>query len=266
MRMNILITNDDGIDSPGLWALAEALCRVGSVQVMAPDKQQSGSGTGVTMTRGGVFITEAQSRISAVQASSVNGTPADCVFLALRRQPRVHIDLLVSGINLGPNVGHDIPYSGTVMATLAGHFLHIPSMAVSLAVRDFKEEMQFDAAGRVAESLARCIEKSAMPTEAILNVNVPNILPNMIKGILVTRAIGMWYRPGNATKDAVVSGETRTTRPEEGKLEEGTDIWALNEGYVSITPLHFDVTYHELLPEISRCVQDIGCEFDKNRG
>ncbi len=261
--MNILVTNDDGIDSPGLWALAEALKRVGSVQLIAPDKQQSGSGTGVTMTRGGVFITEAQSRIPAVQAFSVNGTPADCVFLALRRQPKVHIDLLVSGINLGPNVGHDIPYSGTVMATLAGHFLHIPSMAVSLAVRDFNTEMQFDGAGRVAESLARCIDNGAIPTQAILNVNVPNIRPDMLKGIMVTRAIGMWYRPGSSSRGAVISDENKTARPEENTLEEGTDIWALSEGYVSITPLHFDLTYHELLPEVSRCIQGIRCEFDR---
>jgi 5'-nucleotidase len=152
------------------------------------------------------------------------------------------------------------------MATLAGHFLHIPSMAISLAMMDFKAEMQFDTAGYVAESLALCIENGAMPTEAILNVNVPNILPNMIKGIMVTRAIDMWYHPGNSTKGTVVSDETRTTRPEEDKLEEGTDIWALSKGYVSITPLHFDVTYHELLPEISRCVQDIRCEFNRKQG
>lgn len=264
--MNILVTNDDGIDSPGLWALAESLRRVGSVQVIAPDKQQSGSGTGVTMTRGGVFITETQSRVPAVQAFSVNGTPADCVFLALRRRPKVHIDLLVSGINLGSNVGHDIPYSGTVMATLAGHFLHIPSMAVSLAIRDFMEEMHFDTAGHFAESLARCIEKGAMPTEGILNVNVPNILPNMIKGIMVTRTIGMWYRPGSASRGTVISDENKTARPEEDTLEEGTDIWALNEGYVSVTPLHFELTHHELLPEVSRCVQSISCEFNKQQG
>jgi 5'-nucleotidase len=229
---------------------------------MAPDKQQSGSGTSVSMVRGGVVLTEVPSKIPGVQAYAVNGTPCDCVFMGLRRLTSAHVDLLVSGINLGPNVGNDILFSGTVMATLAAHFLHIPSVAVSLSLWNFRQEMRFDAAGRVAESLARSIEEGSIQTEAILNVNVPNVLPELVKGIMVTRAIGMWYRPGNSSRGAVIADETKTAAPEKANLEKGTDIWALNEGYVSITPLRFDVTHHDLLQEISRGVQGMDCRFE----
>jgi 5'-nucleotidase len=260
--VNILVTNDDGINSPGIWALAEALTRVGSVLVVAPDKQQSGVGTSVSFTRDSVSITEVPSKIPDVQAYSVGGTPSDCVILGLKKLTRVHIDLVVSGINLGPNVGNDIPYSGTVMATLAGYFRRIPSVAISLAFKNPKEEMRFDAAGCVIESLARCIEKGAMLTEAILNVNVPNIPSELVKGIMVTRAAGFGYvRLGNSSGSGVVSYETKIGKPEKASLEEGTDIWAVNEGYVSITPLRFDVTHYDLLPAISQCVQGMDCKF-----
>ena len=260
--MNILVTNDDGIESPGIWALAEALTRVGSVLVVAPDKQQSGVGTSVSFTRDSVSITEVPSKVPGVQAYAIGGTPSDCVILGLKRLTKVHIDLIVSGINLGPNVGNDIPYSGTVMATLAGYFRRIPSVAISLAFKDRNEEMRFDGAACVVESLARCIEKGAMLTEAILNVNAPNIAPEMIKGILVTRAAGFGYvRLGDSSGSSVISYETKIGKPDRATLEEGTDIWAVNQGYISITPLRFDVTHHDLLPAISRCVESMDCGF-----
>jgi 5'-nucleotidase len=131
--VNILVTNDDGINSQGIWALAEALSKVGNVLIVAPDKQQSGVGTSVSFLRENVTITEASSTITGVKAYAVGGTPSDCVILGLRQLSQAHIDLLVSGINYGPNVGRDIPYSGTVMATLGGYFRKIPSIAISLA-------------------------------------------------------------------------------------------------------------------------------------
>ena len=236
---------------------------VGNLLIVAPDKQQSGVGTGVSFTRGNsVSITEVPSKVAGAHAYAIGGTPSDCVILGLKRLTKVHIDLVVSGINLGPNVGNDIPYSGTVMATLAGYFRRIPSVAISLAFKEANEEMRFDAAGCVIESLARCIDRGAMLTEAILNVNVPNIPSGDIKGILVTRAAGFGYvRLGGSSGGSVVSYETKISTPDGARLEEGTDVWAVNEGYVSITPLRFDVTHHDLLPAISQCVQGMDCRF-----
>jgi 5'-nucleotidase len=258
--MNILVINDDGINSPGLWALAEALSRVGSVLVVAPENQRSGAGTSVTMVRSNITINEAPSKIPGVQTYAIGGTPCDCASWGLGRLSKEHTDLIVSGINLGPNVGYDILYSGTVMATLTGHLLRIPSVAISLAVKNYEEEMWFDAAGRVVESLARCIEKGGMRTEAILNVNVPNIPPEQVKGIMVTRAARLWYLRSRNSSSAN-SHDAKTEKPEKIRFEEGSDAWALNEGYVSITPVRFEITHHDLIPDVSRCVQDMDCEF-----
>ena len=132
--MNILVTNDDGINSPGLWALAEAMSRVGETLVVAPDKQQSGVGTSVSL-HDDMSVSEVSSSIKGVRAYTVGGTPSDCIIIGLRRLAQAHINLIISGINLGPNIGHDIPYSGTVMATLQGYFRKIPSIAISLAMK-----------------------------------------------------------------------------------------------------------------------------------
>lgn len=260
--MNILVTNDDGIKSPGIWALAEALSKVGNVLVVAPDKQQSGVGTSVSFLRENVTITEAPSTIPGVKAYAISGTPSDCVILGLRQLSEAHIDLLVSGINIGPNVGHDIPYSGTVMATLGGYFRKIPSMAVSLAFKDRNAEIRFDIAARVAASIAENIKNGTMQTEAILNVNVPNIPPELIKGIMVTRAADFGYvRLGDATGRSTISSEIKIGKPAEASLEENTDVWAIDAGYISITPLRLDVTHHELIPTIAAKIQGLEWGF-----
>ena len=128
--MTILVTNDDGIDSPGIWALAEAMSRIGETLVVAPDKQQTGVGTSVSLFSDMSIVEVSPPRIQGVRAYAVGGTPNDCVILGLRRLAQGPIDLLVSGINLGANMGNDIPYSGTVMATLQGYFRKIPSIAM----------------------------------------------------------------------------------------------------------------------------------------
>jgi len=260
--MNILVTNDDGIDSPGLWALAEAVSRVGETLVVAPDKQQSGAGTSVSL-HSRMGIVEVPNSIEGVRAYAIGGTPSDCVILGLRHLAQERIGLVVSGINLGANVGNDIPYSGTVMATLQGYFRRIPSIAISLVLQSWEEEPRFDVVARVAEHLALRVRDGKMPTGAILNANVPNIPLEKIRGVVTTRTANRGYiRVAELEGSDSVSYKTSINRPASGDfphqvagmehpVEEGTDIWAINEGFISVTPLHIDVTHHNLLPALS---------------
>lgn len=261
--MNILVTNDDGIDSPGIWAIAEVLSKIGDVLIVAPDKQQSGVGTSVSFMRDSVIIKEVPSKIPHVKAFSVSGTPSDCVIVGIRRITTSHIDLLVSGINLGPNVGNDIPYSGTVMATLAGYFRKIPSIAISLAFQDRNELYHFDVAANFTTTLVRALENGQISTDVIINVNIPNLPADRIKGIMATRAAGFGYvrlgKSKGTNQDA--SFNTIIGKPDSSILEEGTDVWAVRNGYISITPLHLDVTHYELLPTIAECVERMNFDY-----
>ena len=155
--MNILVTNDDGIESKGLWALAKAMSRVGQVSVIAPDKERSGVGSCLSF-RSEISICEVVSSIPGVAAYAIGGTPCDCVMLGIGGASQPDFDLVVSGINTGPNIDTDIHYSGTVMATLQSYFRKIPSIAVSLNPKTRDEELDFDFAAEVAKKLANNIK------------------------------------------------------------------------------------------------------------
>ncbi len=267
--MNILVTNDDGIDAPGLWALAEAMSRVGYTMVVAPDKEQSGVGTSVSL-HSGMRIDEVPSKISGVVAFAVDGTPSDCVIVGLRQLAKGrHIDMIISGINPGANTGRDIPYSGTVMATLQGYFRRIPSIAVSLAYRERGEELHYDVAARVAESLARRVQGSNMPADVIINANIPNLPLEEIKGMVTTRAAtDSFYsiprsRRSESLDAAVASLPTIVDFPHqavggvERVIEEGTDIWAIMGDMISISPLRIDVTDHDSLAAMEKHVLEL---------
>jgi len=267
--MNILVTNDDGIDSAGLWALAEAMSRVGETLIVAPDKQQSGVGTSVSL-HSDMSVVEVSSSIKGVRAYAIGGTPSDCVIIGLRRLAQGHIDLIVSGINLGPNVGNDIPYSGTVMATLQGYFRKIPSIAMSLATGERAEEPRFDVASKVAESLAQSVNSGKMPTDAILNINVPNIPLEQIKGIVTTRTASTGYvklaeveGSGSLSYSRGIRKTASSFRPHQvlvgdsHVIVEGTDLWAINAGYISITPLRLDITDHDTIPALAEPILEL---------
>ena len=265
--MKILVTNDDGIDSPGVWALAEAMQRVGETLIVAPDKQQSGVGTSVSL-HSGMSVNEVSSTIQGVRAYAVGGTPSDCVIVGLRRLAQGHIDLVVSGINLGANVGNDILYSGTVMATLQGYYRKIPSIAISLAFRERGEEPHFDIVSKVAGFLALSVKNGKMPGGAILNTNVPNIPLEQIKGIVTTRAGSSGYvRLTGVQGSDTLSYSMDMRQPASTNYpnqfanptvaEEGTDIWAINAGFISITPLSLDVTAHDLIPSLNEHVSSL---------
>ena len=264
--MNILVTNDDGIDAPGLWALAEAMSRVGDAMVVAPKREQSGVGTSVSL-HSSISIDEVSSQVSGVEAYAVDGTPSDCVIVGLRQLARGrHIDMVISGINPGANTGRDIPYSGTVMATLQGYFRRIPSIAVSLAYRERGEELRFDVAAMVAESLARRVQNGNMPTDVIINTNVPNIPLAEIKGMVTTRAAtGSFYsiprsKGSESLNFSMTNLQTIADFPHqsvgglERVIEEGTDIWAIMGDMISISPLRIDVTDHDSLEALEEHV------------
>ena len=233
--MKILVTNDDGIYAKGLWALVKAIKEVGEVLVVAPDREQSAVGTSVTLHQP-LRVKKVKPRISGIEAHSVEGTPADSVILGLRMLAKDSVDLVISGINEGLNLGNDVFISGTVGAALQGNFYEIPSIAISAAL--VNNRVRFDAAARLGELLARKAQQKAFYTGTILNVNLPNLPLKKIQGIELTRLGRRSYndeiKKGNDGKRDyywIVRGE-----PEWG-AENGTDIWAIRQKRISLTPI-----------------------------
>ena len=176
--------------------------------------------------------------------------------IGMRHLFHENIDLIVSGINRGPNIGVDIHSSGTVMATLPSHRLGIPSIAVSLYTKTREEELNFDFAAEVVENLALGIKNGNLKANAILNANVPNIPRKQIKGILITRASNSGYmKLFKVQGDKVVNYHLELDELFNDRAEKGTDIWAIHHGYVSITPLHFEVTHDKVIRSMEPCVK-----------
>jgi len=170
--------------------------------------------------------------------------------LGINRLARSGIDLVVSGINPGPNIGRDIHYSGTVMATLQGYFRQIPSMAVSLYPKTRQEVLDFDFAGEIAEKLALNIKNGKLKTNAIINVNVPNLPENQIKGIITTRTAIPVMCGCRSRGDKVVNYKLELDKLFNSSMTQGTDIWAIHSGYISVSLLRFEVDHREVLPSI----------------
>lgn len=237
--MLILVSNDDGVLSPGLLALVESLKVLGEVVVAAPDRERSAAAHALTLHR--------PLRFQKIKKGwyAVDGTPTDCVHLAIHgildRQP----DLLVSGINPGANLGDDVSYSGTVGVAFEGALLGVPSCAVSLSARD---DFHFETAAGAVLPILRMIIEKGLPSGIFLNVNVPNVPSlNDLKGSRVTKQARRIFGSG------VVEKKDPRGRPyywigarELGKVtsEKGTDAEAVEEGYVSITPVRTDMTDH----------------------
>lgn len=250
MRPHILVTNDDGITSAGLHALARALREVGEVTVVAPDRNWSISGHQKTLER---FLRADPYPFPdpEIPAFATSGSPADCVAMAclglLERKP----DLVVSGINKGPNLGQDITYSGTVAATFEAAIFGYPAVAVSLDSRD--PDAPFDDAAAVAARVARRVLAEGLPRHTLLNVNVPALPAAQWRGLAITR-LGMRHytdelirtldpagRPYYWITGVEPSGDTETP---------DTDIWAVHHGYVSVTPIRLDMTEERLLQQV----------------
>jgi 5'-nucleotidase len=246
--MHILVTNDDGIDAPGLLALNQALSQVADTTVFAPSRNWSASGHVKTMHKplrvGETHLAD------GTPALATSGAPSDCVVLAFLGVVQQPIDIVVSGINQGANLGHDVTYSGTVTAAMEGAIAGVPAIAVSLTSYHLSG---FEFAAQVAARLAQQVMKHGLPAETLLNVNVPAVPEAEIAGVMVTRmGLRIYY-------DELLRRLDPKGRPyywiggdePGGVLEEGTDLWAVANNYVSITPLQLDLTAHKLIDQLN---------------
>ncbi|HEX2172913.1 MAG TPA: 5'/3'-nucleotidase SurE [Dehalococcoidia bacterium] len=233
--MKILVTNDDGMHSRGLWALADALSEVGDVTLIAPDREQSGVGTSITIRR--ELRLNRLPRRGKVAAYSLEGTPSDCVLLAIGDLMRDGIDLIVSGINEGANVGDNILMSGTVGAALQGYFHDISSIAISVAEL---RRPEVGPSARTAAVLARGIAAGWFgPGTVLLNVNLPNLPADKLTGAAITDMAHRAYTL-NITREKNVKGHDVCKvggQLHTGPLVEGTDAWAIRNGLISISPI-----------------------------
>ncbi|MCX7120734.1 MAG: 5'/3'-nucleotidase SurE [Gammaproteobacteria bacterium] len=246
--MRVLISNDDGVYAKGIVALAEAIKKIATVDVVAPDRNRSGASNSLTLTAPLHLKTLDNGYVS------VEGTPTDCVHVAITGLLEIMPDMVVSGINAGANLGDDVWYSGTVAAAMEGRFLGLPAIAMSLA-----GEKNYDAAAKVACELIHHILTEPLPPATILNVNVPDVPFEELRGYEVTR-LGTrhcaaptirqidprgheiyWVGPPGAEQDAGI----------------GTDFYAIRQNKVSITPLRIDLTHYEAFDVLSNWVKKI---------
>ncbi|MEP7028958.1 MAG: 5'/3'-nucleotidase SurE [Candidatus Eisenbacteria bacterium] len=237
--MNILVTNDDGITSGALYLLRQELQDLGRVFIVAPDRDQSATSHSLTLYR--------PMRIERPEPDvfAVDGTPTDCVLVAAHGLLSEPIDLVVSGVNRGPNMGDDVFYSGTVAAAIEGAMQGVPAIAVSLAASgraDFQYACQF------ARRLVGSVLEHGLPPKCVLNVNVPHLRDDEIRGVRITRLGKRTYQDSLIERTDPrgrayywIGGDAPIWEP-----EEGSDFLAVDEGYVSVTPLHLDLTDNAL--------------------
>ena len=242
--MRILLSNDDGYFAPGLAALAEGLGELGTITVVAPERDRSGASNSLTLDRP-LMLSRAPNGFRYV-----NGTPTDCVHMAVTGLLDFEPDVVVSGINSGSNMGDDTLYSGTVAAATEGHLLGIPSLAVSLTS---KVGRHFDTAGHVVTELLRRHRERPLGA-LLLNVNVPDLPQRELKGYRITR-LGKRHKAESVVKMETPRGETGYWVGAAGPAAdagEGTDFQAVEQGYVSVTPLQIDLTHHAQLPDVAK--------------
>ena len=238
--MKILVSNDDGYDAPGITALAAALSSLAEITVVAPSRNRSATSNSITVDRA-LRITQADNGFYFV-----DGTPADCVHLAVTGFLDFRPDLVVSGVNDGANLGDDTIYSGTVAAAMEGYLLGIPSIAVSLAARP---ATRFDTAAQVARDIVARYQTSTPSTPWLLNVNVPNVPYAELKGIRTVR-LGKRHQAEPAVKAVNEKGEAEYRVGPVGKAADAgpdTDFGTVAEGYASVTPLSVDLTKFDAL-------------------
>lgn len=242
--MRILLSNDDGYQAPGLRALYEAIASVADTVVVAPDRDRSGASNSLTLEQP---IRASESENGFIR---VEGTPTDCVHLAITGLLHDEPDMVVSGINAGANMGDDVIYSGTVAAATEGRFLGYPAIAVSIASHTPRH---FETAARVALQLVKDLCERPLAADAILNVNVPDLPYDALQGVVATR-LGHRHKA-----EPVVKAEDPRGRPiywvgpagAEQDAGPGTDFHAVRNGYVSVTPIQVDLTRHQAIPALA---------------
>jgi 5'-nucleotidase len=241
--MHILLTNDDGVHAPGLQALAQELKKIGKVTILAPDRNWSASGHVKTMER--PLRVKETHLADGTPALASDGAPSDCVALALLGLIDEKIDLVVSGINPNANIGHDVTYSGTVTAAMEASIAGIPGLAFSLdRAQESTHEPDYGPCARIAARLVKQLSEQESASNLLLNVNVPGLPEDQIKGLQITRLGMRIYRDELVTRLDPrnrpyywIGGEYPIALP-----ENGTDAGALQAGYISVTPLSLDLT------------------------
>lgn len=245
--MKVLLTNDDGISARGLAAMRGALAEMAEVDVVAPEMEMSAVGHAITITD--PLRVRSVNRNGSLFGMAVNGTPADCVKIAVRAILKHKPDVVVSGVNQGPNVATNVIYSGTVSAATEGMILGIPSVAVSLASFSSGD---FSTAASYGARIAKKVAEKGLPRGVLLNVNVPAIGADEIKGVAVCRMGSSRFlevfekRVDLRQHDYYWQGGDMVVDDEDGDA----DIVLLEQGYVTVTPIHFDLTRHDLLDDL----------------
>jgi len=250
MAMRILVTNDDGVFADGLFALYQALSEVGDVTVVAPERQQSATGHAITLHK--------PLRLSPVSlrdgspAFASNGTPSDCAALGILEAMGGAVDLVVSGINHGPNLGWDVHYSGTVSAAIEAAMVGHASVAVSVASWD--KDIHWEPVAKFAAQVAKRLQTQPLPPHTILNINAPNLPQSALQGVAVTTQGRRQY------VDRLEKRLDPVGRPyywlggslaeEAAGAEAGSDVRAVADGKISLTPIHLDLTAYSLLPSL----------------
>lgn len=242
--MKILVTNDDGIHAPGITALADALASVGEVAVVAPDRERSAVSHALTLHH------PLRAECLAPGRFAVDGTPTDCVNLGIHSLLDFHPDLVVSGINRGANLGDDVTYSGTVAAAMEATLMGIPSFAISLACRE--QHGDYCAAAAFAARLAVRILANGLPKDTFLNVNVPDVRPDLLRAPVVTTQGKRRYE-GTIVDKVDPRGRSYYwigTADLDFLDIDGSDFAAVSRGHISVTPLHLDMTNHRSISMI----------------
>jgi 5'-nucleotidase len=249
--LHILLSNDDGYFSAGLAALRAQLEELGTVTVVAPDRNRSGASNSLTLDQ------SLRAEEVAPNTWSVNGTPTDCVHLAITGLLEQEPDMVVSGINHGANLGDDVLYSGTVAAAMEGRSLGLPAVAVSLVLSGGEH---FDAAAALARRMIEpLLGARPLPGKTILNINIPDLALADVRGLRATR-LGFRHKAEPAVR--TLDGDSRPVYwvGPAGSGQDagpGTDFDAIANGYVSVTPIHVDLTAHYALPEVTQWLEQI---------
>ena len=258
--MHFLISNDDGIHASGIQVLSSRIQALGKVTIVAPDQNRSGASNSLTLENP-VRIKELGENRFMVQ-----GTPTDCVHIALTGLLDKDPDIVLSGINDGANLGDDVIYSGTVAAAMEGRFLGLPAIAVSLVFKD--RPVHFESAAEVVALLVQRLGQDPLPADTILNINVPDLPWNEIRGMEVTR-LGYRHRAEPVVKMNDPRGKPMYWIGPAGKGQDagpGTDFDAVRRGYVSITPIHVDLTRYQALEQVAGWVSEISLEQSVSGG
>jgi 5'-nucleotidase len=247
--MRILVSNDDGYFAPGIEILAQTLSHVADITVVAPERDRSGASNSLTLDRP-LFLRRAPNGFYFV-----NGTPTDCVHLAVTGMLDIVPDMVVSGINHGANMGDDTIYSGTVAAATEGYLLGIPSLAVSLTS---KAAAHLDSAAQIALDIVQRFQRQSFAEPVLLNINVPDLPPSELRGNRVTR-LGKRHKAEGVVKSVNPRNETVYWVGAAGGAQDagaGTDFHAVDNGFVSITPLQIDLTHAAQMARLARWFEE----------